>query len=124
MRVSLLSAIAVICGAQAAHALTISPTWLQKPSRADVARAYPVAARAKEIEGFGVFNCAVTPSGLLRDCRVVRDGPEGWGFGEAAMSLANTFVLKMPPAAGVEERRITIPIRFSLPSEGEPPQRP
>jgi protein TonB len=124
MRFWLLPALAVIGGAQAAQALSISPTWLQRPSAEDVARVYPVAARTKEVEGFGAFDCLVTPSGLLRDCRVVREGPEGWGFGQAAMSLASTFVVKMPPAAHGSAQRLTIPIRFSLPRERESAPRP
>ena len=117
MRFWLLPALVAMGGAQGAQALTISPTWLQRPSAGDVAGAYPAAARAKEIEGFGEFNCLVTPSGSLRDCRVVRESPEGWGFGQAAMSLAGAFVVKIPPAADARGQRLSIPIRFNLPRE-------
>ena len=73
---------------------TISnPHWLQTPR--DLARFYPARAVRREIEGVAQLDCLVTAAGTLR-CTVVSETPANWGFGAAALQIAESY--RMAPA--------------------------
>ena len=97
--------------------ITTSPSWSRTP-QAD----YPAAAiAAKVTEGQATLNCLVTVAGVLTDCRVSAETPEGYGFGEAA--VAGTASGRMSPRTidGVAVlARVTFTVRFSLPEEPQP----
>ncbi len=55
--------------------------------------------------GLAELNCGVSPSGLLSDCRVLRESPEGQGYGLAAARTAegtslSEATMRNPPASG------------------------
>ena len=93
---------------------TISnPHWLQTPR--DLARYYPMMAVRREIEGAVQLDCLVTTSGALQ-CAVVSETPANWGFGAAALRIAENY--RMVPAtrdsAPVEGRyRMHVPFRLT-----------
>lgn len=108
--------VAISCSPGAAQSLTVNHTWSRTPSPAELRQAFPAKARAQEIEGFGVADCEVDPSGRLQDCRALREGPVGFGFGEAAAALGPSFILKRPEGSVWRpQQRIQVPIRFKLP---------
>lgn len=45
-------------------------------------RYFPAEARRAQVEGRVQVDCTVADGGRLRDCTVVSETPEGYGFGE------------------------------------------
>ncbi|MBS0360913.1 MAG: energy transducer TonB [Proteobacteria bacterium] len=95
-----------------------NPDWRHGPSGADLIRSYPKAALAAHLEGRAVLHCGVAATGDLMGCRVVSEDPAGYGFGEAALSLAPKFKMKpqLRDGAPTSEGQINLPIHFSLPT--------
>ena len=102
-----------------AHAM-ISPKILTKPTPAQIQAAYPVRALSDQVEGGAIMDCSVTDKGELQACRVAREVPSGYGFGQAAVDLAADF--KLSPAqidgevVGGAAVRITVPFRSEDPT--------
>lgn len=70
-----------------------NPRWIRQPR--DLARYYPARALARGETGQVVLNCRVDTGGALH-CSVVSETPEGWGFGDAALRIAQDY--RMVPA--------------------------
>jgi TonB family protein len=90
-----------------------NPHWLQTPR--DLARYYPMVALRREMEGAVQLDCLVTTTGALQ-CTVVSETPANWGFGAAAIRIAQDY--RMVPAtrdgAPIEARyRMRVPFRLS-----------
>jgi hypothetical protein len=49
---------------------------------------YPAKARAAGVEGTAALKCDMTERHALQGCSLVSESPKGWGFGAAAMALA------------------------------------
>jgi protein TonB len=73
--------------------IIVDPRWLQVPR--DLARYYPARAAEAEVEGSATLDCLVEISGRL-DCSLVSETPPDWGFGRAAMRIAQDY--RMAPA--------------------------
>ena len=69
-----------------------------------------------EQEGTATITCAVTATGSLTGCRVIRESPGEFGFGAATLKLAQYFKMSPRTVDGrpVEGGQVTIPIRFNL----------
>jgi hypothetical protein len=52
----------------------------------------------------------VNGEGRLRGCKVLKELPSGYGFGQAAVTVAAYY--RAAPEAGAE---VTFPVRFSMP---------
>ena len=109
--------------AAALAAFLQSPNWSRRPTVADLVRAYPAEAVKANVEGDVVLHCRVTAAGQLADCGVLRETPQGAGFGAAALSLTPLFEAREQTPEGGPKRGsdIRLPIRFRLPS---PPSAP
>lgn len=70
-----------------------NPRWVRQPR--DLARYYPARALAREQAGSVLLNCRVDVGGALH-CAVVSETPVGWGFGDAALRIAQDY--RMVPA--------------------------
>ncbi|MDE2355456.1 MAG: TonB family protein [Alphaproteobacteria bacterium] len=88
------------------------PRWVERPSGDDVVQVYPEAAIRAGVSGRVVMKCAVDQTGALRDCAIVSESPAGYGFGAAALELAQKFAMTPMPDAGPGRATITIPIQF------------
>jgi protein TonB len=88
----------------------------------EVEALFPAAATAKGIKvGHGVAACVVAADGRLQDCTPDPADPEGFGFSQAAVTLASHARMNPWTTTGgpVNGARIRIPIRFQA-SEGSP----
>jgi serine/threonine protein kinase len=87
---------------------------IRKPSPADIQRAYPRAALARNEAGSALVDCAVGLDGAMRECKAVGANPIGEGFEEAARQLGALYVVKAVDQDGqaTAGRRITFEIKF------------
>jgi protein TonB len=94
-----------------------APDWASRPNGADLVRFYPRQALARRLGGMAVMQCRVERTGTLSACAIVREGPQGRGFGDAVLQMAPLFQMKpmskngRPVAGGV----VRIPVRFRIP---------
>jgi len=65
--------------------------WLRRPSRQEVGAVYPAAARRDGRGGQATLSCQIGQGGALTTCTVVAERPRGYGFGRAALQLADKF---------------------------------
>lgn len=93
-----------------------NPTWLRKPSGAELERIYPRRAMELEKSGGATLMCTVAASGSVGGCSVIDESPKGLGFGEAAMAAAKFFKLNPRTVDGdvVEGAKVRIPLVFNL----------
>lgn len=95
----------------------VKPDWTSKPNGSDLVAFYPPKALAQRLEGMAVMRCRVARTGALSACAIVREGPQGAGFGNAVLQMAPLFQMKpmnvngRPVAGGV----IGIPVKFRIP---------
>jgi protein TonB len=89
--------------------LPAEPNWAVHPTSADYAAVYPSVAANLELAGAVVLRCTADGEGRLRGCKVQDESPRGYGFGDAALTLAAYFRL----TSGASE--VTFPVRFSMP---------
>jgi len=92
-----------------------NPTIVTEPTRAQILAAYPVRALADQLVGGAYIVCMVTETGKLSGCRVDRETPAGYGFGQAALDLATDYVLAPAKVDGepVGGRQVRIGVAFS-----------
>ena len=92
------------------------PDWVEKPTGNDVRDLYPKAAEKAGVEGMVVISCRVRRDGGLRDCRVRKQDPAQYGFGEAALKMSRRFRMKTTDADGhpTAGAGVNIPIKFAL----------
>jgi TonB family protein len=69
--------------------VVVPPRVGQWPTAADFDRAYPDRARERGRTGRAVLRCQVTTQQRAENCVVLNETPSGWGFGDAALRLAN-----------------------------------
>lgn len=93
-----------------------NPTWIKRPGPSEFARFYPDRAQRLGQEGSATITCAVTASGSLTACRLVRETPGDFGFGAATLKLSQYFKMSPRTVDGrpVDGGQVTIPIRFNL----------
>jgi protein TonB len=75
-------------------------------------RYYPERASRSGITGKAVVNCNILSRGKLDQCVIVKEEPEGEGFGATAVLMAQCLFKVKPGQSG----RMDVPIRFTLPT--------
>jgi TonB family protein len=105
-----------VWAASPASRLIQEPDWVQKPTGEDLARLYPKAAMDAGKEGFAVISCHVRTDGTLRSCRLRKQNPAKYGFGEAALKMSPLFRMKPQTKDGrpTSNGMVNIPIKFML----------
>jgi hypothetical protein len=99
-----------------------NPVWIEAAGFEDLARAYP--AKGDGVEGYAAAHCRVERSGAragtLKDCQIIKETPDGHGFGAAALSLTAKFRLAPTALARAPNSTpvwVDIPIRMPPPAE-------
>lgn len=103
---------------------TYRPDWLRKPTADQMAEYYPERAQKDEVGGSAVIRCKVGIAGRLNNCEAIKETPEGYGFGQAAVRLSAEFLMTSPPPELIDQKDVTIPVTFSVPPPSplfEPP---
>ena len=88
------------------------PVWTGAPTFDDLAQAYP--AKAGGAEGYAAARCRVRRDGGMEGCQLIKEAPEGQGFGKAALHLAETR-FKVDPHTAAHQYTpvlVEIPVRF------------
>ena len=88
------SSVAILMAAPAAakdETVLTDTAWTGAPSFADVAAAYPAAAKAKGLKGEVMLNCVFGGTGRLGRCQTISESPAAAGFALAARSLTGRF---------------------------------
>jgi hypothetical protein len=98
--------------------ITKPATWAARASDAQMASAYPQSAKGV---GFANLGCILGAGGVLTQCRVVGEAPQGYGFGAAALVLAPSFRARY--SAGEEGASVLLPLEFD-PAGPKPPVNP
>ncbi|WP_292096018.1 TonB family protein, partial [Brevundimonas sp.] len=95
------------------------PRLVRGPSMADLRREHPPAALRARRGGRGEVSCVIRADTTLEACRLVRETPPGYGFGEAALRAARYFRFQPPTRGGVPlvGERVTFGVEFG-PSPG------
>jgi hypothetical protein len=99
------SALAVATAAQAQGPVT----WVEAPSVADMAAAYPAKAKAAGVGGAVELTCEIARTGHPKNCEALAEKPSGYGFGFAARRLAEHLGLDDRAMTGKEVR---VPVTF------------
>jgi TonB family protein len=99
------------------------PDWASKPTGDDLERFFPKRAQDESVSGKATIKCGVTAEGLLDRCKVLKEAPKGYGFGEAALAMASTFRMSPKRVDGqvVEGGQVTIPLVFNVPKVKDKP---
>lgn len=117
----------LVCGqvhaAEAERPLKLD--WLHKPTASDMSRFYPEKAQREEQGGGAVVACDLDAAARLNACRVVREWPADYGFGEAALKL--TSIVQIDPKSvdlnDPARNRLVMPIVFATPRSMPAPNR-
>lgn len=97
-----------------------NPDWISAPSGQAIADQYPGAAEMLRITGEVTLDCTLTIESRVKDCKVIKESPAGWGFGEAALRLTSLFKLRPQLVDGAPtEGQVKIPIRFQPPTPSD-----
>lgn len=92
------------------------PLILRGASNGEILAFVPPEARRQWRAGRSAVSCVIRPDTRLEACRVVDESPAGFGFGDAAIRIAETHFRYRPPttASGrpVEGFRVTVGVNF------------
>jgi TonB family protein len=93
------------------QAVVTNPDWIRKPNLNQLLAVYPAKAHG---DGRAIINCTVGVDGVLRNCKVLDETPTNVGFGQAALALAPSFLMKPGTKDGKPvSDEVTIPIKFT-----------
>jgi TonB family protein len=104
-------------------AVITNPDWIRTPGPTSLSALYPVLAMRAHVGGAARLECVVTAEGLLVNCQVLSETPEGYGFGQAAINISSLFRMRPQTRDGhpVGGAIVVIPLRFQLPADPPPP---
>lgn len=93
------------------------PQWDDvRAAPGELQRLFPPAALAQGQSGVAAVECTVTEKGALSACKTLKEVPEGFQFGEAAVKVVARFHMKSTSRSGtsVAGRVIRIPVEFDF----------
>jgi len=101
---------ALVLTALGAATPAVGQVWVEAPTSAQMAAAYPAKAKAEGVGGAVELMCTAARDGGMTACDVLGETPRGYGFGAAAKRLAQANL----KATGVyKNQEIRVPMTFS-----------
>ena len=99
------------------------PDWRARPSAEQIKAVYPPAALAANLSGRAIVKCEVGVDGGLSGCSVAQETPPDQGFGQAALKLTASIVMKPMTVDGVPQPGaiVRLPVVFG---DNPPPRVP
>ncbi len=89
-----LAAVALALTSAPAQAQVLAKDNFEKgPTPQQVLAVYPPAARADGVQGFVDMTCVIQDDDRIDTCDILRESPQGAGFGDAAKRLIRLFVM-------------------------------
>lgn len=92
------------------------PMILRGASDREILQFVPPEARRRRVAGRSAVSCLIRADTRLEACRVVNEQPGGFGFGEAAVQIAETHFRFRPPTTSsgraVDGFRVTVTVNF------------
>ncbi|HEX3919079.1 MAG TPA: TonB family protein [Caulobacteraceae bacterium] len=86
-----------------------------RPTREQLQAAYPVRALSDQVDGGAYLDCVLTKAGVLTGCKVMVEAPEGYGFGQAALEVANDFKITPREVDGEPiDSEVHLPVKFTV----------
>lgn len=90
--------------------------FVRGASNREILALVPPEARRQRVAGRSEVSCVVRADTRLEACRIVREQPPGFGFGDAAIRVAEGYFRFRPPtdASGrpVEDFRVIVSVPF------------
>ena len=101
----------------AAASLYVVPTWISRPTGAQLARVYPSGAVDRNLSGTAMLDCTIQNGGTLT-CSIASETPPRIGFGRAAMATVSSFRVSTTGADGesLVGKKVRVPVTFRLSS--------
>jgi hypothetical protein len=95
------------------------PRFITQAPDSKMKAAFPKGAT---VTGRALLGCVATKEGKLADCKVLKETPEGQGFGEAALSVVGYERIKPTDESGasVEGRSVKSVLEFLAPGDSNP----
>lgn len=81
------------------------PTWVRKPTPAEIAALRPAQAADFKLSAVANLWCTAAADGTLRSCQIDWQDPPALGFGEAALQAAPLFRMQPTDKHGPVEGR-------------------
>ena len=99
------------------------PDWRTRPTAEQIRAVYPPAALAANLSGRAIVKCEVGVDGGLSGCSVAQETPPDQGFGQAALKLTASIVMKPMTVDGVPQPGaiVRLPVVFG---DNPPPRVP
>ncbi|MDG2532041.1 energy transducer TonB [Sphingomonas sp. HITSZ_GF] len=93
----------------------VPPDWVHKPTPEELQRVNPAAAQAMNQSGDVLLACRILPTRRPSRCRVVRETPRGFYFGDAALDASRSFQINPPTRGGAidSDAWVVIPVHFN-----------
>ncbi len=87
--------------------------WVREPSSRDFARYFPRRALDEGQSGSVTLDCVIGGNGRL-NCSVASENPSGYGFGSAALSIAQQTRVRtqLPDGSSAAGRHLRLPLSF------------
>lgn len=91
------------------------PDWIRRPTPEMLRAVWPKAAMGRSGGGSAVIGCKVSLQGLLFDCKVLSETPEGLGFGGAAIAMTPQLLMRPARRDGQPVvSSVRIPVKFEV----------
>ena len=89
--------------------------WKLAPSLDDMLAAYPAKAKAAKVGGTAALDCRLNKTGGISGCDILREAPQGYGFGVAARSLRDRFSGPLVDSQGETLASARVTLAFAFP---------
>jgi hypothetical protein len=90
------------------------PVWVAAPMAEDVRRNHPIRAAEREVRGAVDLLCRVRDDAGTLGCAVASEDPGGYGFGSAALHVADLYrIAPVIDGQATVGRRVSVRVDFS-----------